>query len=146
RKHPAHGNVPEGGEDIFRRRALMDEELAVAVEDEDVAAAMPQVLLPHLAARCLAHDVIAFVNHVDELVSVHAPLLSRRSSALSSCTQLLRASRNCLRNVRCRGVNFDSSSSFSVSGSRSAMARSSGTTLSNLARLPSQSSLTGTPS
>ena len=61
------GRVPCAGEAVFFHRALLQEQLALGVEDEQVNGAMPQAKPVHLDARLLADDLVVCIDDVEDL-------------------------------------------------------------------------------
>ena len=60
------GRVPRAGEAVFFHRALLQEQLALGVEDEQVNGAVTQAKPVHLAARLLANDMVVRINDVED--------------------------------------------------------------------------------
>ena len=66
-EHTADRHVPVPGVDVLGRGALVDEELAAAIEDEDVRGPVRQAPGTHLPARDDADELARIVHHVDQL-------------------------------------------------------------------------------
>ena len=69
RDDAADAGVPVRRPHVLRRRSEVDEDLAAAVEDQDVGAPMRQPARAHLATRRLPDDAAVVVDDVDQVVA-----------------------------------------------------------------------------
>ena len=74
------GRVPAAGVAVFPDRALLQEEVAAAVEEQHMHGPVPQVVHMHEIARFRPQHPVAFIHHVEHL----GPALGRRGAG-DSC-------------------------------------------------------------
>lgn len=60
------GRVPVAGVDVLEHRALLEEEVAAFVEDEDVDGAVEELSGVDVLAGCLSGDVVVFIDDVED--------------------------------------------------------------------------------